>query len=168
MTSVADCEATIEATNGEAVGNSTGRQRFPGNLLSCSPIPRIGRQLSNHSATPGNQRPPGAQLPRAALQLPATIRQPREAGQPIYSGPNVAAARGRAPRSRASTWRRCPCARSSGPRGHPATGPTRAIRQRQLRPAPWSCAESDAKRTVNTTQAGQQYDEAGQLVMTAR
>ena len=30
-----------------------------------------------------------------------------------------------------------------------------------------SAAESDAKRTVNTTQAVQQYDEAGQLVMTA-
>ena len=29
-----------------------------------------------------------------------------------------------------------------------------------------SGAESDAKRTVNTTQAGQQYDEAGQLVRT--
>ena len=29
-------------------------------------------------------------------------------------------------------------------------------------------AKSDAKRTLNTTQAGQQYDEAGQLVMTAR
>ena len=29
-------------------------------------------------------------------------------------------------------------------------------------------AENDAKRTLNTTQAGQQYDEAGQLVMTAR
>ena len=29
-------------------------------------------------------------------------------------------------------------------------------------------AEYDAKRTLSTTQAGQQYDEAGQLVMTAR
>ena len=29
-------------------------------------------------------------------------------------------------------------------------------------------AENDAKRTLNTTQAGQQYDEAGQLVMEAR
>ena len=28
-------------------------------------------------------------------------------------------------------------------------------------------AEYDAKRTLNTTQTGQQYDEAGQLVMTA-
>ena len=29
-------------------------------------------------------------------------------------------------------------------------------------------AEYDAKRTLNTTQAGQQYDEAAQLVMTTR
>lgn len=29
-------------------------------------------------------------------------------------------------------------------------------------------AESDAKRTVNTMQAGQRYDDAGQLVMTSR
>ena len=29
-------------------------------------------------------------------------------------------------------------------------------------------AEYDAKRTLNTTQAGQQYDESGQLVTVAR
>jgi hypothetical protein len=37
----------------------------------------------------------------------------------------------------------------------------------QRKPPPSTAAENDAKRTLNTTQAGQQYDEAGQLVMSA-
>ena len=42
------------------------------------------------------------------------------------------------------------------------------MRERHYPPGPAPNAESDAKRTVNPKQAGQQSDEAGQLVMTSR